>query len=149
MRNQLIRVQPLLSRLHALDRLFDSNLPQWDNELLGETELGQWIPKIDVTENANAILIRADVPGVNPKDIEVHLEDGLLTIKGQTEAEIKEEKQNYIRTERSSGSFVRSISLPDVGDASKIAAKSKNGVLEITIPKNKKSISHKIPVDES
>ena len=149
MRDQLIRVQPLISRLHALDCLFDSNSGKLDNDLQSRTKLNQWILKIDVNENANEIIIRADIPGVNPKDIDIRLEDGLLTIKGQTDADVKQEKQDNILTERASGSFLRSISLPDIGDASKISAKSKNGVLEITIPKNKNQTSHKIPINEN
>lgn len=111
-------------------------------------EMTHWVPKIDVKEKDGQYIIRADIPGVNAKDIEVSLDNDMLTIKGKKETETKEEKENYVRVERSAGSFYRTINLPDVADSSKVTAKSKNGVLEITVPKNNKSASNKIQVKE-
>lgn len=151
MNKEVIKHQPLfsgLSELHqALDRLFDRNFLDWEKDF-PTMEMTHWVPKIDVKEKDNQYIIRADVPGVNAKDIEVNLENGVLTVKGKKESETKEEKENYVRVERSSGSFYRALNLPDAGDASKITAKSKNGVLEIIIPKNNKSSSHKIQIKE-
>ena len=149
MSNQIIKRQPLfsgLTDLHtALDRLLDPSLADWEKSFPA-LESGGWIPRIDIQEKDNQFLIHADIPGVDPKNIEVILENGVLTIKGHKETKQKEEKSNYVRVERTAGYFCRSISLPDVSDSSKITAKSKNGVLEITVPKNSKATSRKIQV---
>jgi len=80
-------------------------------------------------------VIHADIPGVKPEDIEISMEAGVLTVKGQKESEAKTEKEGYKRVERSYGSFYRRFSLPDSADGDAINAKSKYGVLEIIIPK--------------
>lgn len=150
MANELLKHHPFseLSELHhTLDRLFDNSFTEWNKDF-PLPQMSQWTPKIDIKDKDGQYLIRADVPGVNAKDIEITLENGMLTLKGKKESESKEEKENYVRIERSSGSFYRSFSLPDAGDPSKISAKSKNGVLEITVPKNNKSSSHKIQIKE-
>lgn len=151
MAKEISKHRPLyssLSDLHqSLDRLFDTNFTEWDRDFPA-FQMTQWTPKIDIKDKDGQYLIRADVPGVNPKDIEINLENGILSIKGKKESETKEEKTDYVRIERSSGSFYRSFNLPDAGDSSKITAKSKNGVLEITVPKNNKSSSQKIQIKE-
>lgn len=151
MAKDLVRNQPLftgLSELHqALDRLFDRDL--LDNEMdFPSLEMTHWIPKIDVTEGETQYIIRADMPGVSAKDIEVTLENGTLTIKGKKESETKEKTDNYVRVERSSGSFYRALTLPNAGDPTAISAKSRNGVLEITVPKTSKKTLHKIEIKE-
>ena len=105
-----------------------------------------WTPAVDIKENADDFVIIADIPGVDPKDIEVHMENGILTIKGERESEKKEEKEGYKRVERSYGSFYRRFSMPETADATKINARSKNGVLEVTIPKQEKVQPRKIDV---
>ncbi len=95
-----------------------------------------WMPAVDIKEEDNRFVISADVPGVDPKDIEVTMENGILTIKGERKLETKEEGDNgYRRVERLHGTFYRRFSLPDTADAEKISANGKNGVLEVTIPK--------------
>jgi len=106
-----------------------------------------WVPAVDVKENENEFILHADIPGVDPKDIDVHMEDGLLTIKGQRESEKTEEKEGYSRVERSYGSFYRRFSMPDTADADKVNAQCNNGVLKITIPKQEKAQARKIKVD--
>ncbi|MDH5396358.1 MAG: Hsp20/alpha crystallin family protein, partial [Gammaproteobacteria bacterium] len=91
-------------------------------------------------------ILHADIPGVEPEKIDVHMEDGMLTIKGERESESKEEGKNFKRVERHRGTFYRRFSLPDTANAEKISAKSKNGVLEITIPKQEKAQPRKIEV---
>lgn len=151
MAKEITKYRPLfsgLSELHqTLDRLFDTNFSEWERDF-PSLQMTRWTPKIDLKDKDGQYLIRADVPGVNPKDIEITLENGILSIKGKKESETKEEKSDYVRIERSSGSFYRSFNLPDAGDSSKITAKSKNGVLEITVPKNNKSSSQKIQIKE-
>ncbi|KDE38486.1 MAG: Hsp20/alpha crystallin family protein [Nitrincola lacisaponensis] len=95
----------------------------------------EWAPSVDIKEETDKFLIFADIPGVKPEDIEVSMEAGVLTVKGQKESESKTEKDGYKRVERSFGSFYRRFSLPDSADGDAINAKCKHGVLEITIPK--------------
>ena len=106
-----------------------------------------WVPAVDIKEEQDSFLIVADIPGVDPKDIEVHMENGMLTIKGEKESEKKEEKEGYKRVERTFGSFYRRFSLPDTADPEKITAKSNNGVLEVRIGKHEKVQSRKNAVN--
>lgn len=106
-----------------------------------------WVPSVDIKEDGEGFTITADVPGVDPKDIDVSAEDGVLTIKGERESEKREEKENYKRVERVYGSFYRRFTLPDSADTTNISAKSTHGVLTITIPKSEKVQPRKISVD--
>jgi HSP20 family protein len=106
-----------------------------------------WVPAVDIKEEKDSFVIVADIPGVDPKDIEVHMENGMLTIKGEKESEKKEEREGYKRVERSYGSFYRRFSLPDSADAEKITANSNNGVLEVRIGKHEKVQPRKISVN--
>jgi HSP20 family protein len=94
-----------------------------------------WAPAVDIKEEADHYLIQADLPGVKPEDVDVTMEKGVLVIKGQRNAETKEERDNYKRVERVRGTFYRSFALPDTADVERISARSNHGVLEITIPK--------------
>ena len=105
-----------------------------------------WVPAVDVKEEANQFVITADIPGVNPKDIEVTAENNMLTIKGERKTESTEEKEGYKRMERSRGTFYRRFSMPDTADVDKIKADSKNGVLQLTIPKRESVKGRKIEV---
>lgn len=126
-----------LSRIHNdLSRFFDD----------GENLEQNWRPAVDVQENENAYLIKADVPGVDPGNIEIDIDKGVLTIKGHRETSKRDEREGYQRIERFSGSFSRRFSLPDSVDAENIQAKSSNGVLEITIPKKPTEQARKITV---
>ena len=105
-----------------------------------------WAPSVDIREDEKAFTLLADIPGVNPKDIEISMEKGVLTIKGERQSENVEENENYRRVERLSGQFYRRFTLPDTADADKIEAKSEHGVLTITIPKQEVAVSRRIEV---
>lgn len=94
-----------------------------------------WTPAVDVKEEATRFVIIADVPGVEPGNIEITMDNGVLTIKGERVSESRDEASGYSRVERASGSFYRRFSLPDTADAQAIAATSSHGVLEVSIPK--------------
>lgn len=109
-------------------------------------QMCDWMPNIDIKEDDNHYIIHADIPGVDPKDIDVHMENNMLTIKGVKESKTEDKSNDYVRVERSKGTFLRRFSLPNtVGDD--IKAKSKHGVLEVTIPKANKNTSKKIEVE--
>jgi len=102
--------------------------------------------RTDVIDRDEDVLVRAEVPGVQKKDIEVSLVDNMLTIRGKVEHEHKEEKTDYYRCEISQGAFSRSILVPGKFDASKVAASLKDGVLEVTLPKIEASKRQNIKV---
>ena len=97
---------------------------------------GHWVPAVDIEEEPGRFLIRADIPGVDPKEIEVTMDSGMLTIRGERKLENREEGEDgYRRLERLHGTFYRRFSLPDTADPDSISAKGDHGVLEIVIPK--------------
>ena len=106
----------------------------------------RWVPAVDIKEEDNAYIIHADVPGVKPEEIDVTMEHGMLTIKGERKEDTEEEKEGYKRVERVRGSFYRRFSMPDNADPDKIDASSENGVLKITIPKKAAGKSRKVKV---
>ncbi len=106
-----------------------------------------WVPAVDIKEDADSFKIVADIPGVDPKDIEVHMENGILTIKGEKESEKKEEREGYKRVERTFGSFYRRFSLPDTANPEDISASSNHGVLEVRIGKQQQVQPRKIEVN--
>lgn len=97
----------------------------------------QWMPPVDIQEGDNEFVIQADIPGVNRKDIEISMDNGVLSIRGERKREKNEEHNGYYRTECSHGIFHRRFSLPDSADPDKIIAKDKDGVLTITLSKRK------------
>ncbi len=112
-----------------------------------ETFRGEWVPSLDVSETKDEVVVRAEVPGIDAKDIDVTLKDGLLTIKGEKKAEKEEKGENHHLTERRYGSFSRSVRLPFDVHASKIKANYKDGLLTITMPKSEKSKVKQIKVN--
>ena len=94
-----------------------------------------WVPAVDIFEEKNRFVVRADLPGVNPADIEVDMEHGVLGLAGERAAEERSELDGVARFERISGRFLRRFTLPETADAEGITAKSSNGILEISIPK--------------
>ena len=106
------------------------------------------IARFDLSENAKAVKVVADIPGVDEKDVEVLIRDGVLTIKGKKASEKKEEGENYYVSERSFGSFSRAFRMPDGIDDQAIDAKFDKGVLTVTLPKTSKdkSEARRVPV---
>jgi HSP20 family protein len=122
-------------------------------ELFGNTQLaeraGSWgmMPRVDVSESDGEIQIKADLPGIDEKNVDVTLERGILTIKGEKQSEKEDKEKNYHRMERSYGVFQRSIPLPAEVDADRVDATFENGVLSIVLPKtNPGPMSKHIPV---
>ena len=146
----LVRYEPwsLLNQLHGeVDRMFNTRLGRngEDNEQLPGSS--DWTPAVDIKEEESRYVIHADVPGVDPKDIEINMEDGVLSIKGERHSETTDEREGYKRVERVRGSFFRRFSMPDTADANAVTAKSKDGVLEIVIPKQERLQPKRIQVE--
>jgi HSP20 family protein len=94
-----------------------------------------WNPAVDIFENENEIVIKAELPGMEAKDIEIGLENNILTVKGERRFEKETKEEHYHRVEREYGRFIRSFSLPAAVKEDKIAAEFKNGLLKIALPK--------------
>jgi HSP20 family protein len=124
---------PLMNRLHReLDQAF--NRPASGSEAAVGTGAG-WTPSVDVHEQSDGFLVRADIPGVAPSDIEVTAEDGVLTIRGVRKVSETVGGSGFENIEREFGAFLRRFTLPDVANAADIKANYANGVLEVRIPK--------------
>ena len=116
-------------------------------DLLGLQEDKTWFPAVDIYDNKNNLVIKADIPGMTQKDIDVSVEDDVLRIKGEKKNEHEEKKDNFYRLERAYGYFERSFALPANVDATKVKAAYKDGVLELTLPKKEEAKPKQIKVD--
>ena len=110
------------------------------------TGSASWSPRVDMSETDTALIVKADVPGVDPKDIDVSIRDGTLMIKGERKEEREEKRRNFHRLERFVGHFYRAVPLPTGVDEDHISAISGKGVITITIPKRPGALPKKIPV---
>jgi HSP20 family protein len=106
-----------------------------------------WSPSVDIFENDNEVVIKAELPGMNAKDIEVKLENSVLMLKGERHFEKETKEENYHRVEREYGTFSRSFSLPVPVDADKVNAEYKDGVLKIVLPKKEERKPKPIKVE--
>jgi HSP20 family protein len=126
-----------------MERFIDRFEPLWEPLA---TTTGDWAPQLDVSETKDAMVLKAEVPGVDPKDIEIMLTGDLLTLKGEKAKETLDKEERYHRVERVYGAFLRSVRLPMAVDGSKVTASFKNGVLVVTLPKTPASKGTMIPV---
>ena len=131
----LIRWNPVrdMSLLQQqMNRLFDDTLHGWPTETNGTNT---WFPATDVYETENDVVLRSDLPGIDPKQIDIRVENNVLTIRGERSVDSEVQQENYHRVERLYGTFSRSFTLTSTVDADKIKANYKDGVLTITLPK--------------
>ena len=127
---------------NVFDRFFNADEADQSNVVTS-----QWTPRVDIKEEDTRFVIFADIPGVDPKDIEITMEKGILSIKGERKSETSEQNGKLTRTERSHGLFYRRFALPDVANADGIQASGKNGVLEVSIPKRPEVAPRRINVN--
>lgn len=126
-----------------VNRLFESSFPgRSDN-----SALTTWAPAVDIYETENELVVKADLPDVSEKDLDVRIENNTLTIRGERKFEKKVEEENYLRVERTYGSFSRSFSLPNTVNSEAIKADYKNGVLTVELPKRAESKPKQIKVN--
>jgi HSP20 family protein len=126
-----------------MNRLFDSSLRHH-----GDTD-GGFYPPLDVVMEKDSVIVKADLPGLSKDDVTVSLQENYLTIKGEKKHEFEQKEANYFVSERSCGSFTRTIELPTAVDAKKIDARFKDGVLQITLPKTEEAKPKQIEVKVS
>jgi len=127
-----------------MDRLFDRFFEGWPFRAL--VDEGQWTPSVDVSESGKEVIVRAEIPGIDPKAIDVSVQGDILTLKGERKNEHEEKGEDFHRVERSYGAFSRLIRLPAEVDATKVKATYKDGVLKINLPKTKEAEAKKIQV---
>ena len=127
-----------------MDRLWDSFFEE--RPRLRMEEAGEWMPSLDLSETDNDIIVKADLPGIDPKDIDISLANDVLTIKGEKKQEREEKDENYHIIERSYGSFTRSLRLPRDVQSDKISASYKNGVLKVVLPKSEEAKAKEIKI---
>jgi HSP20 family protein len=113
----------------------------------GTIATAEWSPAVDIKEENDKFVLQADIPGVKPEDIDISMENGVLTIKGEKKTDARTKHEGYKRIERTYGSFYRRFSLPDTANSEAISAKSKYGVLEIVIPKREAVKPKKISIE--
>jgi HSP20 family protein len=115
---------------------------KWNESLA----VGDWAPSMDLSETKDSLVVKVEAPGMDQKDIQISLQENLLTIKGEKKQEKEEKDERYHRVERSYGSFTRSVRLPVGVDASKVTAAFKNGLLTVTMPKTVAAKGTTIPI---
>ena len=142
----MTRFEPwnIVDMLHRdLDRLAARRIPAAG----GDIAVTDWVPAVDIIEEKERFVLRADVPGVDPADIEVSMDAGVLSVAGQRNQEAREEDAGLQRMERVTGRFFRRFSLPDTADAEHIKAQCRNGILEVSIPKLPEVRARRIEVE--
>lgn len=145
---KLVRYHPwgLLDELHGV---FDGFLlPARSADGRCCVDAARWSPAVDIHEEPSRFVLRSDLPGVDPKDIELTVEEGVLTIRGARNAERKSEDEGYSRVERVHGSFQRRIGLPETADPERIEARYEQGVLEIALSKKEQARPRRIPIGQ-
>ncbi len=137
--------RPLQELKREMDRIWQ--------EFFGKTyvpekwEGVEWAPAVDVSETDDAVIVKVDVPGVKPEDMEISLSDNVLVIKGEKKREEEEKKENFYRMERYYGSFMRAIQLPCEVQEDKVEARYKDGVLKIVLPKKPEEVKKVIKIN--
>ena len=147
-RDTLVRWDPfrdLVSIQDELNRLFGRTFT--GQEAMRPAASGQWMPAMDVFETEDRIVATLELPGIEPKEVEVAVEDSTLTVSGKREFTSETNEENYHRVERRYGSFARSISLPQTVDTEKVSARFDKGVLTIEVPKVERAKPKRIEIE--
>jgi HSP20 family protein len=128
---------------HEMDRLFERFFGEWPTWPKSD---GGWAPRIDMAETGDSVTIKAELPGLEAKDVDVSIFGNTLTVRGEKKEEREEKDEHYHLVERAHGTFSRVVRLPAAVDVEKIKASFKNGVLTVTLPKTEEARQKAIPV---
>jgi HSP20 family protein len=151
MKMAIVRWEPfrdMVTIQDRMNRLFDeafrgASRPAGNEE---DYALGAWTPVVDIFEQEGNIVLKAELPGVDPKDVDVRVENNVLTLRGERKLDAEVKKESYHRVERSYGGFARSFTLPTGVDTEKIKAEYKDGVLRVTLPKREEAKPKQISI---
>ena len=136
----------LISLQDQVNRLFEDNFTR---ERSGHADLATWAPPVDIYETENELVLKADLPDLQDKDIDLRVENNMLTIRGERKFEKDVNKENYLRVERAYGSFTRSFSLPNTVSSESVRAEYRNGVLTLHMAKREESKPKQIKISVS
>src|SRR5712691_2690042 len=142
----IVRFEPFRELQDRMNRLFSE---AYLSSPTGEEDWalgGSWAPAVDIYEQDNNIVLKAELPGVDPKDVDIRLENNTLTLRGERKFDDEVKKENYHRVERAYGAFTRSFTLPTVVDQGSIKAEFKDGVLRVTLPKREEAKPKQIQI---
>ena len=149
----LIRWEPareLATIQGEMNRLFNTFFePANGSNGSSSTGLRRWIPAMDLVESEDTFVLRADLPGLSEDDVNIELEENVLTISGERKTEHEQRKDGYYRVERASGAFSRSLTLPEGVDPERVEASFDRGVLEVRIPKPEQRKPRKVTISAS
>jgi len=146
----IVRFEPLRDLMSLQERMNRMFSESYRGQQPGDEEWalgGTWAPPVDIYEHDNNIVIKAELPGVDPKDVDIRLDNNILTIKGERKFDNEVKKENYTRVERAYGVFTRSFTLPTVVDPGQIKAEFKEGVLKVTLPKREEAKPKQIQIN--
>jgi HSP20 family protein len=140
-----------LDRWEPFRGSYDSQLNRLFTDFFGRTSQDQnltpWAPAVDIFEGEHELVVKADLPDIKPEELDIRVENNILTIRGERKFEKKAEEKNYLRVERSYGSFARSFSLANTVNTEAIKADYKDGVLTVSIPKREEAKPKQIKVN--
>lgn len=139
----------LPSSVFETEIIGNGRLEKLMNQFLGNTVVeatDAWTPTLDLREYQDRFEVRVEVPGIDPKDVELTISDGRLTLKGEKRTDWEENTEGYYRSERCYGKFARTVVLPETVDVEKVSASGKNGVLVVTLPKRDEAQPRKIEI---
>jgi len=146
MRPTLNKFEPFRSTLSLQDQV-NRLLNEAFDRSSEEGGLTPWAPAVDIYENEHELVVKADLPDIKPEELDIRVENNILTIRGERKFEKKVEEQNYLRVERTYGSFSRSFSLANTVNSEAIKAEYKDGVLTLTVPKREEAKPKQIKVN--
>jgi HSP20 family protein len=147
----IIRWEPfrdLVSTQDRFNQLFDDTFARAFGDQQ-EVSPRAWTPPVDTYETSDSLVLKAELPGINPEDVEICVEDSTLYLKGERKFEKEVKEENLYRVERSYGTFTRSFSVPNTIDADKVKAEYENGILTLTMPKREEAKPRTIKINVS
>ncbi len=148
----IVRWEPfrdLVGLQERMNRLFEQSFRGLSQNAQGDDEWslgGTWAPAVDIFEQDGNIVMKAELPGIDSKDVDIRLENNVLTLRGERKVDSEVKRENYHRVERAYGNFTRSFTLPAVVDQEKIKAEYKDGVLRVTLPKREEAKPKQIAI---
>jgi HSP20 family protein len=148
----IIRWEPfrdLVSLQERMNRVFDDAFRGASRSEEDWALGGSWAPAVDIYEQGHDIVLKAELPGVDPKDVDVRVENNVLTLRGERKLDNEVKRENYHRVERSYGAFTRSFTMPNMVDTEKIKAEYKDGVLRVSLPKKDEAKPKQISINVS